>query len=248
MRMTKTWTTMFGMATLAAILLHLDCGTALGQAAGKPFGYVVPATEAGKEGAGRVRPKAYVPREGDMIFYDDYSLIWMALFYWAGTEPPLHAGIVVKKADGTMAALEAGPNDTIWVNVIDLNTRFPKFLKEYKGTITIRRCKKDLSPEESQALTKFAEAQDGKRYAVIRLLLQGTPFRSRGPLEPLLAETYLDRSSWFCSELVVAAGTVVGLFPNSVKANATYPIDLVNDRKHDLSRVWHEAERWQPNP
>jgi hypothetical protein len=236
---------MFGVATLAATLLHLGCGTALGQDAGQPFGYVVPATK----GAGKAQPKPYVPKEGDMIFYDDYSLIWTALFYWAGTAPPLHAGIVVKKVDGTMAALEAGPNDTIWVRIIDLNTRFPKFLEEYQGTITIRRCKKDLSPEESQALTKFAEAQDGKRYAVIRLLLQGTRFRSRGPLrEYFLARTYLDRSSWFCSELVVAAGTVVGLFPNSVKANVTYPLDLVNNRRHDLSRVWHEAEKWQPNP
>jgi hypothetical protein len=28
----------------------------------------------------------------------------------------------------------------------------------------------------------------------------------------------------------------------------TYPLDLVNNRRHDLSRVWHEAEKWQPNP
>ena len=51
---------------------------------------------------------------------------------------------------------------------------------------------------------------------------QGTRYRSRGPIRELfLAETYLDRSSWFCSELVVAAGTVAGLFSDRVKANVT---------------------------
>ena len=54
------------------------------------------------------------------------------------------------------------------------------------------------------ALSKFALAQDGKRYAIFRLLLQGTQFRNRGPLRELfLASTELDRSSWICSELVV---------------------------------------------
>ena len=47
------------------------------------------------------------------------------------------------------------------------------------------------------------------------------------------------------SELVVAAGTVAGVFPISVKANVTYPLDLVNDRRHNLSRSWHEAEIWR---
>ena len=80
-----------------------------------------------------------------------------------------------------------------------------------------------------------------------RLLLQGTRFRNRGLIRELfLARTDLDRSSWICSELVVAAGTVAGLFPDTVKSNVTYPLDLVNNRRHDLSRVWHDAAIWQP--
>src|SRR5579864_109467 len=65
----------------------------------------------------------YEPREGDLIFYDDHSKVWTALFALAGTGPPLHMGIVVRKKDGTLAALEAGPDDTVWVDLRDLVPR-----------------------------------------------------------------------------------------------------------------------------
>jgi hypothetical protein len=189
----------------------------------------------------------YVPREGDLIFYDDHNLFWTVLFAWAGTGPPLHVGMVVKKRDGSLAILEAGPDDTVWVRILDLGPRLHHFQENYRGTITIRRCKKELTAKQSVELTRFAEAQDGKRYAVLRLLLQGTSFRTRGPIRELfLAETHLDRWSWMCSELVVAAGTVAGLFPGSVKSNVTYPQDIVNNRRHNLSRIWHDAEVWRP--
>ena len=191
---------------------------------------------------------AYMPREGDLVFYDDRSIIWTILFLWAGTGPPLHMGIVVKKADGTPAILEAGPDDTIWVSLLDLEKRLPQFAADYPGgVITIRRCKKELTKEQSAALTKFAIAQDGKRYAIGRLLLQGTCLRSRGPIRELvLAHTFLDRDSWICAELAVAAGTVVKLFdPAVVRANVTYPLDLVDNRRHDLSATWQEPAVWQ---
>jgi hypothetical protein len=228
-----------------AILASLLLSAGVGQATLEPksVGYLRPAGSAAADA-----PRPYVPKEGDLVFYDDHSLFWTALFLWAGTGPPLHCGIVVKKEDGTLAVLEAGPDDTIWVRILDVNTRLPQFQNDYNGAITIRRCKRDLTPEESEALTKFARAQDGKRYAIVRLLLQGTRFRSRGPIRELfLGATVVDRSSWICSELVVAAGTVAGLFPSSVKANVTYPRDLVNDRRHDLSRTWHEGETWRPD-
>ncbi len=185
----------------------------------------------------------YAPREGDLVFYDDHSIAWTILFAWAGTGPPLHMGIMVKRADGSLGVLEAGPDDTVWVDIIDAAKR----LKAFKGTITIRRCKTMLSTEKSVALTKFATAQDGKPYAVLRLLLQGTSLRSRGPVRELfLAHTYLDRWSWICSELAVAAGTVAGLFdPKVVRANVVYPQDLVDNHRFDLSRHYHGPEVWQ---
>jgi len=188
----------------------------------------------------------YGPREGDLVFYDDKNLGWMVLFAYAGTGPPLHMGIVVKKTDGKLAILEAGPDDTTRVALLDLDKRLLQFQEDFKGTIHIRRCKKELTEEQSKALTQFAHAQDGKRYAVGRLLLQGTSFRSRGPVRELvLGNTYLDRDSWICSELAVAAGTVVKLFdPKVVYANVTYPRDLVNNERYDLSTTWHDAALW----
>ena len=190
----------------------------------------------------------YAPREGDLVFYDDRNLAWMVLFAYAGTGPPLHMGMVVKKTDGTLAILEAGPDDTVWVKVLDLDKRLQQFHDDFKGTIRIRRCKKELTAEQSKALTKFAAAQDGKRYAVGRLLLQGTSLRSRGPIRELfLGATVLDRDSWICSELSVAAGTVVKLFdPKVVYANVAYPRDLVDNQKYDLAGNWHDAATWQP--
>ena len=191
---------------------------------------------------------AYAPREGDLIFYDDRNLAWSALFAYAGTGAPLHMGIVFKKANGTLAILEAGPDDSIWVKLLDLDKRLPQFHEDFKGTITIRRCKKVLAAEESKALTKFAQAQDGKRYAIGRLLLQGTSFRSRGPVRELvLGKTVLDRDSWICSELSVAAGTVAKLFdPKVVHANIAYPRDLADNERYDLSAAWHDATVWLP--
>jgi hypothetical protein len=162
-------------------------------------------------------------------------------------------GLVVKKSDGKLAILEAGPDDTIRVALLDLDKRLPQFNADFKGTIEIRRCKTKLTDEQSKALTKFAEAQDGKRYAIGRLLLQGTCFRSRGPVRELIfGKTYLDRDSWICSELSVAAGTVVKLFdPKVVFANVAYPSDLVDNHRYDLSANWHGAATWlidRPEP
>jgi hypothetical protein len=191
---------------------------------------------------------AYGPREGDLVFYDDRNPAWTALFAYAGTGPPLHMGIVVKKVNGKLAILEAGPDDTVSVKLLDLETRLPQFTRDFpKGEITIRRCKKALGADESKALTKFAAAQDGKGYAVGRLLLQGTALRTRGSVgEKLLAGTVLDRDRWICSELAVAAGTVVKLFdPKVVPANVAYPKDLVDNARYDLSAAWHNAAVWR---
>jgi hypothetical protein len=197
----------------------------------------------GPDGKVHKETRPYHPREGDLIFYDDHSVVWTVLFAWAGSGPPLHMGIVIRRPDGSLGVLEAGPNDTVKVYIIDVGKR----LKEFDGTISIRRCKTALTREKSAALTKFAMAQEGKPYAVLRLLLQGTSFRSRGPVRELfLANTYLDRWSWICSELAVAAGSVAGLIdPRAVPSNVVYPLDVVDDHRYDLSRHFHGAELWR---
>src|SRR4051794_16699562 len=107
----------------ALVLLLGDGGT-------HPAGYLVP-------GAGHPAV-AYEPREGDLVFYDDHSAVWTALFALADTGPPLHMGIVVKKPGGGLAVLEAGPDDTVWVDLLDVVPRLHQFQRKYRGTITVR--------------------------------------------------------------------------------------------------------------
>jgi hypothetical protein len=58
------------------------------------------------------------------------------------------------------------------------------------------------------------DSETGSRFVetMWRLLLQGTPIKCRGDWrEKYLAKTSLDHKRWLCCEIVVAAGTVVGL-------------------------------------
>lgn len=224
-----------GMNTLLVSAVLIACS----------FPPLAAAPPAGYLRAGKVAVP-YEPREGDLVFFDDRSPLWMPLFAWAGTGPPLHMGIVVKRPGGKTAILEAGPDDTVWVSLVDAGRRLRQFDRDYRGQVLVRPCRKPLTREQSAALTRYALEQDGKRYAVLRLLAQVTPFRARGPLRVVAARTYLDRDAWTCAELAVAAGTLVGLFGPKVPANATYPRDLVDDRRHDLSGTWGPAAVWTP--
>jgi hypothetical protein len=227
---------------VAAIVWSVAWVTCLHVGGSHPAGYL---TKAPSSTGIRVVP--YLPREGDLIFYDDHNPFWLSLFALAGSGPPLHMGIVVRKADGALAVLEAGPDDTLWVELRDVVPRLHQFHKDYKGTVLIRPCKVSLDPQKSAALTRFAQAQRAKRYALVWLLAQATPFRVRGPLEPFLARTDLGQDAWICSELTVAAGTVAGLCdPRVVRANAVYPRDLVDNQCYDLSAAWHDAAEWTP--
>jgi hypothetical protein len=231
----------FLVAIVPAVLLFANQPTPP-----KPAGYLLlkPASAAA---AAQPTPVPYEPREGDLIFYDDHSKIWTALFAMAGTGPPLHMGMVVRRANGALAVLEAGPDDRIWVELRDVIPRLHQFRNDYNGTITIRRCKVKLNRFQSAALTRFAEAQNGKRYAVLWLLAQSTPLRSRGTLEPWLGKTSTDRDTWICSELAVAAATVVGLIdPSVVHSNVAYPRDLVDNQRYDLHASWDDPAEWRP--
>lgn len=95
--------------TAALIPVLLVAGLCQGSDEKGSSGYLVPAPPAAQAGTERAPCHPYVPKEGDLIFYDDHNLFWTVLFLWAGTGPPLHVGMVVKKDDGTLAVLEAGP-------------------------------------------------------------------------------------------------------------------------------------------
>jgi hypothetical protein len=192
----------------------------------------------------------YVPQEGDLVLYDEQSPTWRALYRMVGSDCPDHSGIVVKLPDGRPALLEAGPDDGhligLHCGLLEAYSR----LHEFKGIIYIRRLRQPLTPEQSARLTDFALAQDGKRYALGRLLLQATPIRCRsGWRARVFGRTYLDRGAWLCAELAVAAGTAAGLFdPDIHHANRIYPRDIVYDDVYDLSATWHAAGIWSPSP
>ncbi len=185
---------------------------------------------------------AYVPRAGDIILYDDHKLLWHVLYRVCGTEPPDHSGIVIAMPNGSFGVLEAGPDNGTHVHILDLATR----LHEFRGTIWVRRVRQKLSTEGSTRLTNFAFIQDGKRYALGRFFLHATPFRARGQWrKKWLGKTELGRSAWLCSEIVIAAGTVVGLLDSDqFPANAIYPRDIIDDQIYDLSPCWHAAAVW----
>jgi hypothetical protein len=231
-------------ATALALLVAFS---APGQAAAQnaPYGWLV-RSESDENDNRRVIAKPYEPIVGDILFFDDLSPFWERLYSLAGTGPPFHAGIVMKRRNGSLAALESGPDDTLHVYILELGSR----LSDFKGVIQVRRNKVPVTPEKDQELTDFAYRQVGKKYAVWRLLLQGTPFRHRGGMkEQYLATTYMDRRRWLCAEIVVTGATMLGIFdPAVVKGTVTYPLDIVSDNKFDLSGVLEPAWTWRAAP
>ena len=207
----------------------------------KSFGYLWDQT-CKADGKVEKTSRAYTPREGDILLFDDMSPFWTKLYSIAGTGPPFHAGIVLKKNDGSYAELESGPDDTLHVYLLDLEPR----LYNFKGSIGVRQAKRALTKEESEILTNFAYAQEGKRYAMWRLLLQGTYFRHRGGIkEKYLAATYDERTRWLCAEIVVSGGALVNLIDrDKVKATVTYPLDMVDDVRIDLSATYEPTVYW----
>jgi hypothetical protein len=236
---------MSSMSYLAPLACALCCLSGPGQAA-RPGSYLHHLAP-GPDGAPRHHVEAYTPQPGDLVFFDDHNRKWEFLYKVCGSGPPFHSGIVFALPDGTPGLLESGPDDTLWVRLLDGVPR----LQTFKGDIWVRKVRRPLTKEQSACLTEFALAQDGKRYALGRLLLQGTPVKCRGHLRcNVFGKTRLDRSAWLCSELVVAAGTAVGLFdPHVHHANAIYPRDIVVDNaRYDIGGTFHPAARWTAWP
>jgi hypothetical protein len=200
--------------------------------------------------------EAYLPQPGDIMLRLDTSVFWRVTHYMALAFDPNGSGIVFARPDGSLAILEAGPNDTMWVRTLDLLPH----LQEYacSGRVWIRRRCTPLTREQSRCLTAFALAADGKRFALIRMGGQLTLLRSRGPLR-----TYFvggprgERSTYFCSELVTEACVAAGLLdPCRTRPSATYPRDLFYGRslnlfidKHlDVNAAWYPPARWTSQP
>jgi hypothetical protein len=188
----------------------------------------------------------YLPKPGDLVFYTSDRFRQRIFYSLAYTGKPYHVGIVVSLPDGRPAVLEAGPYDYIHVYLMDLLPR----LQTHQGTIRIRRLRTPLTAEQSARLTAFALGQTGKRFAVLRIVLEITPFRTHGPIRSrLFGSARINRHSWFCSELVIASLAVAGVVdPTVMKPNTLYPRDLYSDRPFDLKPCWEEPRLWRCDP
>ena len=124
---------------------------------------------------------------------------------------PNGSAIVFARPDGSLATLEAGPNDCMWIRSMDMLPH----LKEYAdvGMVWIRRRRVPLTPEQSAQLTAFAMAVEGKLFALQRLgsaanaLPQHAAYTRHARF---VGKPHgCNRVCYFCSELVcacVAAG------------------------------------------
>jgi len=190
------------------------------------------------------RSERYRARAGDILLFDDHSPLTAKIYRMVGTDGPLHAAVVFRKKDGSLATLEAGTNAVMKVFNFDLEPR----LHGFDGTILVRRLHQPMTGDQERRMADFAVAQEGKRYAIGRLALQGTPLRPRGSLlAPILGRTIVDRERWICSELVVASLVVAGVFNgDEYPANLMYPRDLCYDERFDLSPQYQAPAMWYP--
>jgi hypothetical protein len=200
----------------------------------------------------------YVPQPGDLFLATDRAL-WSRAGHWlAGGAGVHHSAILFQRRDGRVGLLEAGPFYSVRVEVLDPLDH----VREHVGKgdrVWIRRRCLPLTPEQTARLTAFAEAQEGKSFAILRLLRQLTPFRSRGPVRTaFLGRSHGERQRYFCSELVLEACLAAGLLdPDTTRPAATYPRDLFFGRsknpyldKHlNLEEAgWCPPARWTGCP
>lgn len=191
-----------------------------------------------------LKAERYQAQPGDLVLFDSHDTLIKKLYHCCNSGTPLHAGIVFLQKDGTPAILEAGTNAVMKVFVFDMEKR----LHDFDGTILVRRLRKPLTPAQATQLREFAEAQEGKGYALIRAILHASPLRPRDPiLTSPFGRTVLDRDRWICSELAVAAATAAGVLdPSLHPANMMLPRDLCYDERYDLSAAYETPALWSP--
>jgi hypothetical protein len=196
----------------------------------------------------RGHPRPYLPQPGDIMMYTDKNLFWEITHDLALAFQPHGSGIVVCRPDGTLGTLEAGPNDTYFVRVLDTLPHLREY--EVNGPVWIRKRRTPLTAEQSACLTAFAMRQEWKKFALIRLGGQLTPLRSRGPLRTfILGKPRGDRDGYFCSELVTEACVAAGLVDRrTARPSCTYPHDLFYDWSFNLYLTTHFtlAHGWEP--
>ena len=202
-----------------------------------------PAYDNAHERPGPTTP--YVPQEGDIVLLSNPNFAWRTAYMIAKTGSPGHSGVVVTMRDGQLGLLEAGYEGSLQVRVTPLTFR----LAEYKGWLWVRHRKCPLTVEQSARMTEFAHTIDRKPYAVLRLLMQITPFRSRGPIRTyLFGKPRGIRSSYICSEAVLESLVYADLLEaETTRPSATYPEDMFFDHSTNkyINENLHLQDQWE---
>jgi hypothetical protein len=197
----------------------------------------------------RLPAEPFNPQPGDIFLATDQAT-WSRVGHWlAGGAGIHHSGIIFARSTGQLGLLEAGPFNSICIEVVDPLAHMRRHVQS-GDCVWIRRRSVPLTPDQSARLTAFAEAQVGKPFAVLRLVGQVTPFRSRGPLRTwLVGRPHGERRNYFCSELVMECCVAAGLVDReTTRPAATYPRDLFLGKSFNLysNRHLHLEPDWLP--
>jgi hypothetical protein len=198
----------------------------------------------------RLPMQSYVPQPGDIFLATDQRLWYRIGHTIAGAHGVHHSGIVFARPNGELGLIEAGPFDSLIVEIMDPYDHMHKHVAA-GDTVWVRRRRVPLTPDQSARLAAFACAQEGKPFAVVRWLGQLTPLRCRGPLRTwYMGEPQGSRPRWFCSELLTECCVAAGIMDGArARPTATYPCDLFFGRSFNLYLNRHldrELEGWCP--
>src|SRR6516165_7050521 len=83
--------------------------------------------------------ESYLPQPGDLMLRLDNSWFWRITHYLALAFDQNGSGIVFARPDGTLAVLEAGPHDSLWVATPDLLPHLESYAAAGKVWIRKRR-------------------------------------------------------------------------------------------------------------
>lgn len=208
------------------------------------------------EARGEARP--YVLQPGDIAFALDHHFFSRLGHRLTGAGFPNHSMIAFQLPDGRVGILEAGPHSRL---VLEVNEGY-QHLRGYEldpARVWVRRRKTPLTPQQSDALTRFCLAQDGKTFPGLRIAAQFTPLRSRMPFKTAYAgKVDANQFSYFCSELVLNALAIACIVDGELlRPSATYPSDMFFSASPNrwvdrgvklLHDDWDPPARWTHDP
>jgi len=215
------------------------------------FGHLWPITSGDPKQIARHEATPWEMKEGDLVFYAAKDRVFRVLYRMAWSREPYHVSIVFRTSSGELRLLEAGPKGHKGVVLLDPAKRFRDHqLQTEDGVLWVRRLRTPLTSEQSARLTQFAEAQNGKDFALVRLGFQVTIFKERTPVvRRLIPDANDDQRNWFCSELVTEAMRSIGVISCNARAgNAIMPHHLWDNDPIDLRCQYENALRWTYGP